>query len=278
MRYIPLKPPVEGSCHHSQYLEFEVKAGKLLSKLKSELDAEERKRIIDSNSQVWGSLKAWLLTLSHQKCWFSEAKECFSYWEVEHFRPKKSAKDDLDGTIHDGYWWLAFDWRNFRVCGSVGNRKKGIYFPLRSGSTRVTTPNGDLRLEDHVLLDPADENDPSLLSFNVEGRAIPQPYIDNEWEQFRVTYSIERYNLDFPALMDQRKLVWQDCWNHIQNYREELARYSADRTNLIAKEAVKRKAGDIRNMLKADCAFASVARACLLSTGDERLRGLIQSD
>jgi hypothetical protein len=40
---------------------------------------------------------------------------------------------------------LAFDWQNFRVCGNVGNRKKGTYFPLRPGCARVAA-HADVRL------------------------------------------------------------------------------------------------------------------------------------
>lgn len=100
-----------------------VKADKLLAQLKAAPDTAARKAIIDANDKFWGKLKNWLLELSHEKCWFSESKDCFSHWDVEHYRPKKSAKD-IDGTEHEGYWWLAFDWHNYRICGNAGNRKK----------------------------------------------------------------------------------------------------------------------------------------------------------
>jgi hypothetical protein len=269
MRHIPFNDPPPDP-------EWIATANKLLEDLKAAPNSEERKKIIDSNSKVWGNLKEWLLTLSDQKCWFSEAKDCFSHWDVEHFRPKKSAKD-LDGTEHDGYWWLAFDWRNFRICGNAGNRKKGTFFPLREGCVRVTAPDDDLRFEDPLLLDPADDHDPTLLSFTVEGRAISSPHIHDEWEQLRVTSSVERYNLDFPPLMNKRKVVWQDCWQHIQGYLEELGKYHKDKNNVIARDKLREKAGDIRKMLKADQECSAVARACLLSTPDPRLRSFLQS-
>lgn len=269
MRHIPFNDPPPDP-------EWIATANKLLEDLKAAPNSEARKKIIDSNSKVWGNLKEWLLTLSDQKCWFSEAKDCFSHWDVEHFRPKKSAKD-LDGTEHDGYWWLAFDWRNFRICGNAGNRKKGTFFPLREGCVRVTAPDDDLRFEDPLLLDPADDHDPTLLSFNVEGRAIPSPHIHDEWEQLRVTSSVDRYNLDFPPLMNKRKVVWQDCWQHIQGYLEELGKYHKDKNNVIARDKLREKAGDIRKMLKADQECSAVARACLLSTPDPRLRSFLQS-
>lgn len=65
------------------------KAGELLQAMKDASTNEERHAIIDRNQAFWGQIKEWLLELSHGKCWFSEAKDCFNYWHVEHFRPKK---------------------------------------------------------------------------------------------------------------------------------------------------------------------------------------------
>ncbi len=268
MRYIPLRD-------HRPDPTWEARANELLDELRAAPDATARKKIIDNNSAVWSDLKRWLLNLSHQKCWFSEAKDCFSHWDVEHYRPKKSAKDK-DGTEHDGYWWLAFDWQNFRICGNAGNRKKGPYFPLRPGCAR-TIEFGDVRYEDPLLLDPIDEDDPSLLSFNIQGRAIPSPGIVDLWEKERVEYSVERYNLDFPPLMDKRKVVWAECWNHIQEYVRELATYHADKTNMIAKQQFKQAAKQVRKMIREEQELSAVARACVLGSGDPRVEALLQS-
>jgi uncharacterized protein (TIGR02646 family) len=255
---------------------WQTNADLLLANLKAAPDSQKRKEIIESNSKVWGDLKGWLLSLSHQKCWFSEAKDCFSHWDVEHFRPKKSAKD-ADGTEHDCYWWLAFDWRNFRICGNAGNRKKSTYFPLRTGCLRAMKPEDDLRIEEPHLLDPADPDDPNLLSFTFEGRAIPAPDIGH-WERERVTYSVERLNLDFPPLMDKRKVVWTECWQRIEEYREELARLSAgDVLNPVARNQLKASARAIRDMMHEEKELSAVARACILSSGDSRVTRLLQS-
>ena len=94
-----------------------------MQELHSDSKIKERNEYIDSNSAHWGELKEWLKVLSKGKCWFSEVRELYSHYDVEHFRPKKEAKN-LDKTIRDGYWWLAFDYTNYRLCGNVGNRKK----------------------------------------------------------------------------------------------------------------------------------------------------------
>lgn len=87
--------------------EWMEKANKLTQQLIAEPDFQKKKQIIDDNAKVWGEIKKHLLSLSHQKCWYSEAKEKYSYYHVEHFRPKKRAIDDK-GQDKGGYWWLAF--------------------------------------------------------------------------------------------------------------------------------------------------------------------------
>lgn len=267
MRYIPLM----GQEPDPAWL---AKAEKILARLQAAADSEERNTIIDTKKALWGELKEWLLSLSHQKCWYSEAKDCFSNWEVEHFRPKTSAKD-ADGTQHEGYWWLAFDWRNYRICGNVPNRKKGTFFPLRHGCPRCAL-NGDHRLEDPMLLDPTNIHDTTLLTFTIEGRAVPDSSVTDEWEKTRVLYSVERYSLDFPNLMDKRKVVWAECHAQIQEYRDELARYYEDRANLYAKGCFLKAAERIREMLQAEQELSAVARACVRSCGDPRMETLLQ--
>ena len=251
-----------------------AKANDLLQKLKDAPDKAARDAIIDQKSAVWGELKDWLLKLSHDKCWFSEAKDVYNHWHVEHFRPKKSAKD-LDGTECEGYWWLAFDWKNFRICGSVGNSKKGTFFPLREGCHRIGV-DGDTRLEDVMLLDPADEDDPSLLFFNPEGQAIVAPFVKDEWEKQRVEYSIERLKLGFDPLVRKRKTLWNECNNKINKYLEDLNLYHKDKTNLVAKNSYKEAAKALRKMICADEEFSAVAEACIKFRGDERVSRMLQ--
>lgn len=268
MRYIPLRD-------HRPDPKWVKKASTLVAKLKAARDSAARNKIIDDNDHLWGELKEWLVGLSHGKCWFSEAKDCFSHWDVEHYRPKKSAKD-RDGTVHGGYWWLAFDWENYRICGNVGNRKKSTSFPLRDGCARVGA-DGDLRYEVPMLLDPTDEDDPVLLFFDFEGHAIAAPHVDDDWETTRVEYSVECYNLNFPPLMDKRKAVWAECWHRIVEYKRELGLYKKDPTNAVARDRVKQAAKRVRLMIREEQELSAVARACVESAGDPRVTGLLRS-
>ena len=136
---------------------------------------------------------------------------------------------------------------------------------------------GDIRLEEPMLLDPADPDDPVLLSFDFNGNAIPALGVTDQWDLERVSYSIERYNLNsYPPLVDQRKLVWTECWNAIQQYLAELEGYQKTRSP-IAKQQLKDKAQEIRSMLRPDKEFSSVVHACLMGSGDPRVSGLIRT-
>jgi len=142
---------------------------------------------------------------------------------VEHFRPKRSAKD-RDGTSHAGYWWLALDWHNFPNLRERGEHQEGDVLSIaKTDVRRARAPGADLRLEVPLLLDPADPYDPTLLTFNVEGHARAAAHLAAGWERDRAEYSIERLKLDFPALMDKRRLLWAECWQRIRSYLDELA-------------------------------------------------------
>ena len=138
-------------------------------------------------------------------------------------------------------------------------------------------PHGDVRYEDAPLLDPIDEDDPGLLSFNIEGRAIPAAHITDAWEKERVEYSVIRYNLDFPPHMDKRKVLWSECWRRVQEYLKELATYHADKNNVIARDRYKQALKRVRELMREDRELSAVARACVLSSGDPRVVGVLQS-
>lgn len=219
----------------------------------------ERHAIIDRNDALWGELKAWLLGLSHGKCWFSEARDIYSHFDVEHFRPKKSAKN-LDGTERGGYWWLAFDYLNYRICGNVGNRKKGTFFPLAAHSSIGTAENRAL-VDDELclLLDPANEDDPLLLSFDETGDATALAD-SGAWDQQRVTESILRFKLNaHQPIVEARRDLWRRC-------REKLAECQNLMTQpatVSRRERIRAKLNELRAMVRPDSVLSSTARECL---------------
>lgn len=233
----------------------------------------ERNKLIDNNGWHWGKLKPWLLALSYGKCWFSESKDIYSHYEVEHFRPKKVAKN-LDNSVRDGYWWLAFEYSNFRICGNVGNRKKGGWFPLQSGSLCSSYAHQCEESESPYLLDPTDPDDVCLVAFDEEGKVIPAPGA-SEWEARRVEISIDRLKLNaHEALTEARKTVWQAVCREIEGYLSAKARCRSG-CNPAAKEKVRKHAQSIREMVQAEAPLSSVVRWCLSFRNDPQLLRLV---
>ncbi|OCB01600.1 hypothetical protein BBC27_03045 [Acidithiobacillus ferrivorans] len=234
---------------------------------------EERNALIDANSAHWGALKEWLLALSAGKCWFSEVRELYSHYDVEHFRPKKEAKA-LDATVRDGYWWLAFDYMNFRVCGNVGNRKKGGWFPLKDGSLCSTHTLPREESETCYLLDPIDDDDVDLIAFDEEGKVIPRPGI-SAWEQARVNETVKRLKLNEHApLAEARRKVWQQVDRLIDDFTKTKARCSAG-NNPAAKAKLSQVRARVREMTSPAAELSAVARCCLLLRNDPQLLRLV---
>lgn len=233
----------------------------------------ERNQLIDDNRAHWGALKQWLLALSGGKCWFSEVRDLYAHYDVEHFRPKKEAKA-LDGAERDGYWWLAFDYMNFRVCGNVGNRKKGGWFPLQQGSLCSNYQNPCEESESPYLLDPVDDDDVSLIAFDEEGKVIPRPGT-SVWEQERVKETIKRLKLnEHVPLAEARRKVWQKLDDLITDFHAAKTRCSGGK-NPAAKARLLEVRTRIREMTSRNAELSSVARWCLALRNDQQLVTLI---
>lgn len=233
---------------------------------------KERNELIDVNSKHWSDLKPWLFALSHGKCWFTEARDIASHQDVEHFRPKKEALD-LKGKTRDGYWWLAFDYSNYRAAGNVPNRKKGGWFPLEETSLISTFSARCEASEVPYLLDPINPNDPGLLAFDEEGNAIPVPGAD-DWTKERVRISVERLKLnDHDALPAERRRVWQDVTGAIEVFLTAKAAYHP-KTNPAPKVTMDERARFLFGKTRKEAELSSVARWCLLLRNDPDLSRL----
>jgi uncharacterized protein (TIGR02646 family) len=233
---------------------------------------DERNALIDAHSKHWGELKQWLLALSGGKCWFSEVRDLYSHYDVEHFRPKKAAKA-LDGAERDGYWWLAFDYMNFRVCGNVGNRKKGGWFPLQQGSLCSSFAAQCEESEARYLLDPIDDDDVSLIAFDEEGKVVPAPKT-SAWEKQRVEETVKRLKLnEYAPLAEARRKVWQKVDLLIEDFYKAKARCGGG-NNPAAKEKLGEVRSKIRALTHVNAELSSVARWCLLLRNDPQLSRL----
>ncbi len=235
---------------------------KLTEKLNESSTKEKRNEIIDQNQKEWGKLKESLLELSHKKCWYSEAKDTYSYYHVDHFRPKKVALD-IDKQDKGGYWWLAFEWTNYRVCGGVGNVIKRDKFAVKSNKANRARDS----IEDEIiyLLDPTEEEDVLKITFNNNGEITPI-YNKGDWFYEQADYTITTLNLNFKLLKEARKELWNKCETLI-NETQKLMSENNTSPSALKKGRVKEKMKQIKELIKSTSEFSTTAKACLRSTG-----------
>ena len=250
------------------------KTRRLTEELSSLSTDKERRNFIARHEDVWREVKDAFLRVSHGKCWYSEAREICSDYHVDHFRPKNRAVE-LDGRVRQGYWWLAFNWTNYRIAGSICNsshadsggtvRGKRDFFPLKEGSAVASDRNHDLRDEIIYFLDPADPNDPMLLTFDETG--LPQPVADEgSWQFDRASVTAKLLFLDYPPMVEERRRVWLECRMVVGEVQRLIglgsSAMSASRVHDL-RVAMER----LRRLVRSDAELAGTARACLLKSG-----------
>jgi hypothetical protein len=244
------------------------KAADLSKKLNDAADDKERSVIMEKN-QIWQELLVPLSKLSTNKCWYSEAREIMSDRNVDHFRPKNEARN-LDDSLRDGYWWIAYDWDNYRFCSIYSNQKrydkfeegkpvggKSSYFPLFPGS-HIAKNKAKIKDEDIYLLDPTDKDDPDLLTFDKNGDALPNS--SNPKEIQRVKVSIRLYHLDHTPLKEERQKVWDKCQrliNEIEQIKTE------EEMGVVDNARIKFLKEEIRKLINEREELSSVGIACL---------------
>lgn len=243
--------------------------------------SEEKKACIDSRSDLWRELKQSLFDLSHGKCWYCEAKEDRSDYSVDHFRPKKRVRHD-DGTECDGYWWLAFDWRNFRLacdfCNSPHTREDGEtlgksdFFPILNEDCRAHCPDDNLEDEMPLLLDPVVPGDPELLWFMEDGKPYPAAR-EGTFPCERARKTIELLNLDDERVVEARKAVWVDCQRLIQRGDEAYGHYRQGSSAGMQK--FRQVCQEIREIVSPEARYSATARAYLRSSTIEWVRALV---
>ncbi|WP_311951595.1 hypothetical protein [Mucilaginibacter terrae] len=255
------------------------KAAKLNQMLLNAADDKERQTIIEKN-QIWKQLFVPLSELSKGKCWYSEALDVMSDRDIDHFRPKGIAKNikGIKRADEDGYWWLAYDYENYRFSSQYSNEPrrdkfdsakvaggKWVYFPLFEGSF-VAKNKPRCKDEEIMLLDPCDADDPNLLTFDSKGKAIANaPAILDVRDKIRVETSIKLYHLDHTPLEELRERVWDFC----QRMVDEIRTISNDPEGIsnFGRYRVKFLKDEIRRLTKRDVQLSAVAIACCEENG-----------
>lgn len=167
----------------------------------------------------WGLLKTWLANASGHKCWYCEAKSMRAPFDVDHFRPKLGVTvDGVKLAGHGGYYWLAYEWSNFRLSCQRCNRPEkddadGLHgkaneFPIRDEAQRCALPAGNLNAELPRLLDPCVEADCELLAHGIDGEVKPAAP-DGTWEYQRARYTIDRLGFNEWNTPEDKRSRWQ---------------------------------------------------------------------
>lgn len=191
MRYIDLSLIDEND---PKVKEWNEKAGQHYEKLCSKTNPLERRKYIHDNN-IWKGFKSILVRLYGEKCWYSECDLTGSHWDIDHFRPKNSSKDINNNTIlEEGYWWLAYDYHNYRLSCEKCNRLsgeggKGDYFPLKPETKPALCPNKN---DTPLLLDPCVPSDVGLIDCDESGAIIC--LTNDGYENKRVEASKKVYN------------------------------------------------------------------------------------
>lgn len=151
-------------------------------------DAEARATVIEQRRDRWVAFREHFVRIFGAKCWYVECENPGTDDDIDHYRPKRRLAEAAD---HDGYWWEALNWRNFRLSCHRANRLrvnpetgathgKGDHFPLLDETNRCTHPEEDLLREQPTLLDPTLPGDPPLLTFDSDGRVALSPRFEGD--------------------------------------------------------------------------------------------------
>lgn len=230
---------------------------------------EERAAYIKAKAQVWRDLRQEFINEFGSRCWFTDAEEAVAHLDIEHFRPKLQALDE-DGTVHEGYWWLAFELSNLRLAGQIPNRQhKQCYFPLLPGCTRANSGNRRWQEENPVFLDPTKLTDVALVGYDESGGMRPSPDAETDEERARVDVTDRLLGLSIhQPLIEARQRVWDECRTII----DEILKLKAEEREYGA--ATARTKGERECLMqelytrtRPSTPFSSVARSCLRLSG-----------
>jgi|WetSurMetagenome_2_1015567.scaffolds.fasta_scaffold07382_4 hypothetical protein len=290
MRYINL----EALANTPEIQTFEVLAEQYLQQMEG-MTTPQKKEFIRTHTS-WNNLQQVMFNLSNGKCWYSEAPIGAGEFFIDHFRPKNRAKQFKAKPIENpnekqieftarfngqvikanGYWWLAYNWRNYRLVGSLVNLRrtdrfseneevkgKGDYFPLDllGGAESQEPPNHNINVEVPLLLDPIQLYDTTLISFDKDGTPIISGNAPDD-DKFRAELTIELFHLDLEQLNQQRTEIWRLCERELIEFNDQLIQP----VNPQTKRLILNRAGiRLKELTGPNAIFSMVAWACIYS-------------
>ncbi len=242
---------------------------------------EDRPGFINKNYEIWSELKTAMAALSHQKCWYSEKRIAVSELEVDHFRPKSRVTGVTPA--HKGYWWLAFNWRNYRLAYSLINKRrtdpregdvqgKGCYFPLVDENARIPDiAPASIAGEKPKLIDPCVASDIILLDYAVEdGKVVERFKAEEDAARFeRAKVSVELFHLNEGTLIRDRHELFVAISHSVRRI-EELENEREVSGHLTDKQTIEFDTliNEIADRINSSAPFSAFARSCLRQNGD----------
>jgi hypothetical protein len=221
-------------------------------------------------TELWGGFKSFFSAAQHGKCGYCDNDVISNQdGDVEHYAPKSEVSilgpdEKTWGTeapnlakvsgrkpqvlASGGYWWLAYNWKNYLLgCASCNRKWKGSIFPVKEPPSR-TVPPGEAVVESFLLLNPFAGPKPSKhLQFNDDGSV--EPFRNSK----RGLETIKTVGLNRPSLHLQRGMAVSDAYRALQLIGESRLTGNAQREQEGFQDLVRR--GDERR------AFAGCVRA-----------------
>jgi len=93
--------------------------------------------------------------------------------EIDHFRPKNTARGLNEEVSREHYWWLVYEWRNIYYTCTRCNSYKSSWFPVEGDRAAVGTAYESLYSENRLLVDPCQDDPAEHLGYLPNGRLIP---------------------------------------------------------------------------------------------------------
>ncbi len=238
------------------------KADVLTNQLLAAVPAD-RAGIIEDNEDMWGELKQHFCNVLQRKCWYSESVNDFAHCHVDHFRPKSKAIDE-NGHDQGGYWWLAFNWRNYRYSAPAGNVRKRDYFHVNAN--KANFPADALEHEDIRFLDPTDPEDPNKLKFDNEGIISSKEADVFSRDYIQAEYTIRRMNLNMTGLVEGRRDKYRKTARLIRQVQELLA-LQVINFDMARRQSIRGKQIELIELAHRFSEYSSAVKYCLRESG-----------
>lgn len=202
-----------------------------------------------------------------RKCAYCEESIASQDGDVEHFRPKRRVSDNNREVVngHNGYYWLAYDWKNLLPCClkcnqlKIWDKAEGKFwigkqdrFPLEDGSPRVFSHTEDLAIERPLLINPLIEEPEDHLSVETSTGIM-------KWQTIRGRACIDMFGLNVrDDLRDGRKAAIKSVKSLVSDLLTYLE--NEDKANIRSsiEELMKYVRGEKRFSLAARCYLKAV--------------------